>query len=555
MEVPYTNQLETVEALLESASILHSSLELDELLRHLLRSVMGRLTISRGLIAVADEERMRLSLIRGVPDLRTGDEFNEAKARQKGIERIFPIGDPASPVGLLGVNLPAGREIGVAEAAFLKALLGIAASGIVNARAHDQTRRLNLALDQKVQDLRTLLDLVRALTATLEPDEVAQLLVLTLAGRWAIRRCGLIAWKHGHPLVMRMKGIDPGRLADYAQYEELLMKLPEAIRVADLPESELKEVLREQEAVVIFRIEAGDETTGGLVILGERPGRLSFSEADLEFGTGLVAQAAVAFENSWYFRETIERKRVEQELALAATIQETLFPAVLPHLAGYDLAARNRPARHCGGDYYDILPIEVAGRRRYLVCVADVSGKGLPASLLMSNIQATLRALLGTIASLTELAARINELLHASTPSNKYVTAILVDLDPESGQVRYVNAGHTDCLLRRHDGEAVWLRGTGTPLGLIPDLPYGEEQLTLHPGDLLALFSDGVTEAQDQNENEFGEGRALTLFDRLAERPAARIVEEVFSELDRFAGEAPQYDDITLFVIRREAVV
>ena len=236
MEVPYTNQLETVEALLESASILHSSLELDELLRHLLRSVMGRLTISRGLIAVADEERMRLSLIRGVPDLRMGDEFNEEKARLKGIERIFPIGDPASPVGLLGVNLPAGREIGVAEAAFLKALLGIAASGIVNARAHDQTRRLNLALDQKVQDLRTLLDLVRALTATLEPDEVAQLLVLTLAGRWAIRRCGLIAWKHGHPLVMRMKGIDPGRLTDYAQYEELLMELPEAIRVADLPD-------------------------------------------------------------------------------------------------------------------------------------------------------------------------------------------------------------------------------------------------------------------------------------------------------------------------------
>jgi sigma-B regulation protein RsbU (phosphoserine phosphatase) len=553
MDLLYPSQLETVEALLESASLLHSSLDLDDLLRHLLRSVMGRLTISRGLIAVADEERLRLALIRGVPALRTGDEFSESKARENGIERLFPIGDPASPVGVLGVNLPAGREISTDELAFLKALLGIAASGIANARAHDQMRRLNLTLDQKVQDLRTLLDLVRGLTATLEPDEVAQLLVLTLAGRWAVRKCGLLAWKHGHPLVMRMKGIDPARLAEYGHYEKMLMELPEAIRVADLPDCELKEILREEEAAVIFKIEAGDETTGGMVILGPRPGNLSYSEADLEFGTGLVAQAAVAFENSWYFRETIERKRVEQELTLAATIQETLFPAEMPRLPGFDLAPRNRPARHCGGDYYDILPVGTAGGEpRYLICVADVSGKGLPASLLMSNIQATLRALLGTIDSLPDLAARMNELLHASTPSNKYVTAILVDLDPVSGAVRYVNAGHTDCLLRRADGEAVWLKGTGTPLGLIPGMPYGEESLTLHPGDLLALFSDGVTEAQDVDENEFGEGRVVSLFNRLASLPAKEMVEELFDELDRFAGEAPQYDDITLFVIKRE---
>src|SRR5262249_53448062 len=132
-----------------------------------------------------------------------------------------------------------------------------------------------------------------------------------------------------------------------------------------------------------------------------------------------VTQAIVSLENSWYFREAIERKKIEQELKLAATIQENLFPAQMPDLERYELAARNRPARQCGGDYYDALPVGLAGSDRpYLVCVADVSGKGLPASLLMSNIQATLRALLGRTTSLVELAWDTNELLYATTPSS-----------------------------------------------------------------------------------------------------------------------------------------
>ena len=168
--------------------------------------------------------------------------------------------------------------------------------------------------------------------------------------------------------------------------------MTEAVRVADMPESDLKTTLREAQAEVVFPIDAGDHTTGGIVILGPRPGNLSYSESDLEFGMGLVAQAAVAFENSWYFREAVERKKVEQELALAASIQQNLFPARLPKMVDLELAARNRPARICGGDYYDALRIS---GQTHLICVADVSGKGLPASLLMSNMQATMRACWG----------------------------------------------------------------------------------------------------------------------------------------------------------------
>lgn len=545
-----------LEALLESAQLLHSSLNIEDLLRHLLRSVMGRLLVSKALIAVEENETMRVALARGLPKMAVGEKFDEEAARASGLDLILPIGDLAHPTGFLALGRPLNRDVGDEEIEFLRALLGIAASGIENARAHAESNKLNQALDQKVQELKTLLDLVRGLTSNLEPDDVAQLLVLTLAGRWAVRRRALVAWKKGHPVVLRMKGMELGELADYSKYEELVLQMTEAVKVADMPESNLKTTLREAQAEVVFPIDAGDHTTGGIVILGPRPGNLSYSESDLEFGMGLVAQAAVAFENSWYFREAVERKKVEQELALAASIQQNLFPARLPKMADLELAARNRPARTCGGDYYDALRIS---GQTHLICVADVSGKGLPASLLMSNMQATMRALLGRIPSLTELATLTNSLLYATTPDNKYVTAILVELDPETGKGRYVNAGHQDCLLMRAGGEVEWIKSTGTPLGMMaPDIielmaPYSEQSLELHPGDLLALFSDGVTEAHDKDDNEFGEERLAEFMRPIRNEPAEILVDKIFCELDRFAGSAPQYDDITLFIIKREA--
>ena len=329
--------------------------------------------------------------------------------------------------------------------------------------------------------------------------------------------------------------------------------MPEAVRITDMPESELKDLLTGQEAAILFPLRAAESVTG-MVVLGARAGGLGFSDADLEFGAGLVAQASVAFENSWYVRETVEREKIEQELELAASIQAKLFPDELPQLSGYDIAAHNRPARQCGGDYYDFLQVaaeEGAKTNTHLFCVADVSGKGLPASLLMSNMQATLRALLGRNTSLAQLAADTNDLLHATTPSNKYVTAVFVNFEPQTGQAVYVNAGHNGGVLLRHDGSHEWLKPTGTPIGLFAGLPYEEESVHIEPGDLLALFSDGIPEAQNTADEEFGEDRLLSYLRATRDEPAAQIVSGAFGEIDIFAGSAPQFDDITLVVIKR----
>jgi sigma-B regulation protein RsbU (phosphoserine phosphatase) len=538
-----------LEALLESAQLLHASLDLDDLLKHLLRTVMGRLVVGKGLLAVENDGVQRLALVRGFPKLKAGELFDPNDARDAGVSLILPIGDEAQPVGFLGIGRPAKGDVEDEEINFLHALLGIAASGIENARAHAEAQQLNQDLDQKVQELRALLDLVRGLTSAIEPEEIAQLLALTLAGRWAVRKYAVAAWKEGHGIVTRQKGFE---LAHIDEYKEFIDSMVECLRPEDLPAGDLRQSLLAQQAEIFFPIRSNDLATGGFVVLGARPGKLTYSEADYEFGAGLVAQAAVAFDNSWFIKETIQRKKLEQELELAASIQTTLFPAAMPRLHRFDLAARNRPARQCGGDYYDALPVAASkSTDPHLICVADVSGKGLPASLLMSNIQATLRALLGRIPSLTELAAHTNELLYATTPSNKYVTGVLLQIDPVSGHCVYVNAGHTDCLLLRANGEAEWIKATGTPLGLIPMMPYEEQSFDIHTGDIIALFSDGVTEAQDIHEEEYGEQRLADFVRGIAHDSAELLVEKIFDEVDRFAGAAPQYDDITLFVLKR----
>lgn len=543
-----------LESLLESAQLLTSSLDSDDLLKHLLRTVMGRTLVGRGFVAVESNGAMLYAQMRGLKSIKSGDVYDEKSALELGIHRIYPIGNAENPIGLLGLGKPPNGEISDGEEESLKALLAIASTGLANAKAHAETKHFNFQLNEKVQELRALLDLVRGLTATLEPEEVARLLILTLSGRWAVGKYALCVKKENHPTIERHKAIN---LPPIEEIEAFVKDLPEAILAKDLADGEIKEKLIAQKVELIFPIRSS-ESTVGVLVFGSRLGKAVYTAADLEFGAGLVAQAGVAFENSWFVHETIERKKIEQEIELAASIQAGLFPEFLPRIEGFDLAAKNRAARWCGGDYYDVLPIETNGGKSYLLCVADVSGKGLPASLLMSNVQATMRALLGRVPTLVELAARTNELLHATTPSNKFVTAILIELDPMSGAGKYVSAGHGDCLLLRGDGTVEKFDATGLPLGMMPPemlgmlgKDYEEKTFQLNSGDLLALYSDGVTEAYDEAENEFGDERLLNSLRPISETNSENIVSEVFTAIDQFAGLAPQHDDITLMIVKR----
>jgi len=537
-----------LQALLESAELLHASLELDDLLRHLLRTVMGRLVVGRALVAVDMDGALRLALVRGAPALKAGRPFEEAEARSAGMELFFPIGEPDRPAGFLGVSRPPSGELEAEEQEFLRALLGIAAGGIANAKAHAEAQRLNRRLDQKVQELNTLIEFTQEAASAFDPDEVARVLALTLAGQWAVSRFALGAWKRGHPPVLRQKGLS---LPPFEAMEAELAGLSSPTAVGDLPDGALKRQLAHQQAALVFPLRSGGVTVG-LAVLGSRPGDLAYGAAEREFGAGLIGQAVMALENAWLVSEKLERQRIEKELALAASIQQGLFPSAMPSIDQLEVAARSRPARHVGGDYYDVLPVGAAAPGSpHLVCVADVSGKGLASALLMSTMQATLRALVGRVTSPGVLAASANELLHATTPGNKYVTAILLAVDPATGTCVCTNAGHNPGIVLRAGGSVEWLPATGLALGLFPGAEYGEQRLSLRPGDLVACYSDGITEAQDQGEREFGVDQLVSSLEARSSLPSEAIVDGIFDDVDRFVAGAPQHDDVTLLILRR----
>lgn len=320
-------------------------------------------------------------------------------------------------------------------------------------------------------------------------------------------------------------------------------------------------------ALICAPLKVGERVTGVIALGSTLP--MAYTAAELKLVTTLALQAATAIESARLFERTVQaarererllarhqeteiaRAKLDSELTVAARIQAQLFPAEMPRLEGYELAARNRPARRCGGDYYDVIAIGGAGDPRTLLCVADVAGKGLPAALVMSNMQATLRALAGRTSSLPSLAALAGDLLYRSTSPEKYVTAALADLSPSTGVVTFVGAGHLDNLILRADGACVPLASTGTPLGLFPGLPYGDTTQRLGPGDRLVLFSDGVTDAQNAAGEEFGESRLLEVLCTAGPPSAGALIDRVFAAIDRFAGNAPQFDDITLLVASR----
>ncbi len=244
----------------------------------------------------------------------------------------------------------------------------------------------------------------------------------------------------------------------------------------------------------------------------------------------------------------IEKERMEGELELARQIQGRLLPAQLPVFPRWELSGLSVPARHVGGDYYDVLRLDPD---RIGLIAADVSGKGVPAALLMSSFRASLLSLDLAGQGPGRTFDRLNAFLHHSIEPGRFVTAFLGVLTLSSGRMVFANAGHNPPYLVRAGGEVLPLREAGLILGLFGDTRYQQGEAILHPGDLLALYTDGVTEATDEAEEFYGEERLLELLGRMRGDPTQEIVNELLEEIRTFSGSAGQSDDITMLLARR----
>lgn len=273
-----------------------------------------------------------------------------------------------------------------------------------------------------------------------------------------------------------------------------------------------------------------------------------YHEGHLELLSAFAAQAAVAVERARAAQDQLERRRLEKELAIAREIQQSFLPASAPVIPGFDLAGTAITHDEVGGDYYDFIPVS---ETRLGLAIADVSGKGIPAALLMAGFRMGLLAEIRNEYALRAVMRKVNQLLHESTERDKFVTAFYGVLDWRNGALIFSNAGHNPPFLLHRDGSVERLLDGGVALGVLPDARYEERPVALADGDVLVMYTDGVSEAEDADGEQFGEERLEEVVRRNASRTAAGIRDAIVAAVLEWAHERGVSDDLTLLIARK----
>ena len=273
-----------------------------------------------------------------------------------------------------------------------------------------------------------------------------------------------------------------------------------------------------------------------------------FTEDHLKVLTTLASVAAIRVQNARLMEQQMERVRLERELQVASEIQQRFQPASAPIVAGYELQGISFPCYEIGGDYYDFIQREDG---RLIVALGDVSGKGPSAALLMSSLHAAVHAHSDTHSSLAKTIGAINRYLVDSTPANRFVTLFYAELDPKNGSLAFLNAGHNPPLIVHAGGTMEQLAAGGLPLGIMSNAEFREGKTRLHPGDVLVIYSDGVSESVNPNGEEFGPTRLYETVARNLDASAAGIRDRIESALTKFCQGTPAADDITLVICKR----
>jgi sigma-B regulation protein RsbU (phosphoserine phosphatase) len=285
----------------------------------------------------------------------------------------------------------------------------------------------------------------------------------------------------------------------------------------------------------------------GVLNAFNKKGGLDFSSEDQRLLSIISSQSAQVIENARLYEEEKQLREFEKELETARSMQMRLLPKESPDIPGFEIAGVSNPAKEVGGDYYDFIDL---GDKSWGIALGDVVGKGVPAALLMSSLQATLRSQAWTNTSMAACISKTNNILYLNTESNKFATLFYGALSPQTGTFRYVNAGHNFPFHFDREGNVWALKKGGIVLGMIPDCPFEEDGIKLKPGELVVIYSDGVTEAENSEEELFEEERLQKIVGENRHLAAKQLVDLLVERVKSFTGAKAQDDDITLVVLK-----
>lgn len=307
-------------------------------------------------------------------------------------------------------------------------------------------------------------------------------------------------------------------------------------------------VLQGIRSVLAVPLSVDERNIFGIIYADSPTYETTFTEEHLNILTTLASVASIRVENATLLEESMERQRMERELELATEIQQRFQPSAPPVEPGYEFQGISFSCYEIGGDYYDFIKRPDG---KMFVALGDVSGKGTAAALLMSSLHAAIHAQSSAKSSLEETVSSVNQYLAENTPANRFVTLFMAELDLQTGGLRYINAGHNPPLIGRSDGSIGELASGGFPLGIIPGAEFDVGETILAPGESLLIYSDGVSEANNPQEEEFGMERLRDVVQRNLHASAAGLRDKVESSLSAFTKTAPANDDITLVIVKR----
>ncbi len=327
------------------------------------------------------------------------------------------------------------------------------------------------------------------------------------------------------------------------------------VPLGETSETEASAQILGEGSVLAFPLVSKGELLGMMTVDYTGPAQ-RISQRWLDILTGIAGQAAIAIENDRLLQEAAEQQRLRQELDVARRIQTSFLPECCPHVPGWELATVWRAARQVSGDFYDFIPLPADGGSdgpgRTGVVIADVADKGVPAALFMALSRTLVRTMAIDGRPPATAVAQANNLILADARSTLFVTLFYAILQPNSGEVRFVNAGHMPPLLvRAANGTAEELRRDGMALGVLPDVEFDEHYVNLDPGDLLILYTDGVVEASDAEGEMFGRERFRELVSAHWQQTAEELAQTIEHVIGDFVGNAPRFDDFTLVAVRR----
>jgi len=568
-----SKKLLELNSLIEFSQLINSNLELEFILGNILLSIMGRMMITKGMVLIKSDSG------------NSKDSFEICSA--KGISRVeinkeieceFP-GDPVFKIEdinkpntifiennfsiffkiyffnkLLGIlclsKKPGNRDPEKNEIIFIETLLNISSTTIENSIKFTEIKKLNKQLNEKITKLNSLFELGKVFNSNFQSiEETIKLLRYTLLGNYGIKDLIIFSKYRADNFYILSKN---SSIEITKEHLENLNEINRRVFLNPGNQSGFLKFLFEKNFELVIPVTNQRNEITSITCLGKKLNMTDYTEADIEFLESIINISVLSIENSILFKESIEKQALEKELSIAREIQLALLPDSIPNIDGYQVSAINKPAMHVGGDYFDVLKLT---ETKYAFVIADVTGKGTPASLLMANVQSAVHSFLKFFEdehfNLTDVTQKINEVIYSNTSSEKFITFFWGILDTDENSFVYVNAGHNQPLLFRKN-EIVCLEEGGLMIGIMESgFPYQSGEMNFKSGDILVMFTDGVIEQNDSDQLEFGEERLIqTVTDSMYES-TDKILNSILNNVEKFGYGKKQYDDQTLIILKK----